>query len=164
MVVCPRLCFMRGKLQDEDFEKILYVARVIYYLNGLDDRYNIFAWPVNEIKIILHDHFFNTLYKQDINDINIDKVNKVVNTLQIGKNFSKSFYYVYKWMCFAIKSSVESPSGYIEYDYRLYKFYPVYLINTIMQYESMKRVFNYIMVNHFDVFAKFIKILMRISS
>lgn len=156
---------MTDRVEDNDLAKVFYFCRVIFYLNGIDDRFNLFAWSHQDIKTLLNYHFHNEMYPKIMSNTIIDKCSKVVNGSRIeNKNFSNLFYYVYESMCLVIDSIIRSTDrSKFGFNLKFYKFYPVYLFYLLFSNKWMKRCFNFILLKRFSLFRMIMHILIKIS-
>ena len=65
-VLFPGVYYYKNE-NDNELEYLFYRTRVVGYMIGIEDRFNIFAWTSDEIKMIMHIDFWNNLYPEFMN-------------------------------------------------------------------------------------------------
>ena len=81
----------------EGKEKTFYWWRVIGYCLGVQDQFNLFSWPIEDIEHIVRYDFWNNMYPTIVNRDNLFKIKaNTMNQELFDKKFNKYTYFVWK--------------------------------------------------------------------
>ena len=82
---------------EEGKDKTFYGLRVICYCLGVEEQFNLFSWPMEDIEHIARYDFWTNMYPVIVNRDNLFKIktNSMYQEL-FDKRFSKFVYYIWK--------------------------------------------------------------------
>ena len=78
-------------------EKSFYAIRVLCYCMGVQDQFNLFSWPMEDIEKIARYDFWTNMYPIIVNHNNLSKIKaNTINKELFDKRFTKLVYYVWE--------------------------------------------------------------------
>ena len=81
----------------EGKEKTFYWWRVIGYCLGVEEQFNLFSWPMEDIEHINRYDFWTNMYPAIVNQDNLFKVkNNTMHQELFDKRYAKLVYYLWK--------------------------------------------------------------------
>ena len=81
----------------EGKEKTFYWFRVLGYCMGIEEQFNLFSWPIEDMENIARYDFWTNIYPVIVNRDNLFKIKtNSMNQELFDKRFHKLFYYVWK--------------------------------------------------------------------
>ena len=82
---------------EEGKEKFFYWIRVAGYCLSIEEQFNLFSWPIEDIEHIIRYDFRNNMYPTIVNQDNLFKIkNNTMHQELFDKRFHKLFYHVWK--------------------------------------------------------------------
>ena len=82
---------------NEAKEKVFYGFRVIGYCFGIQEQFNLFSWPIEDIEHIARYDFWTNIYPAIVNRDNLLKIKlNSFNKELFDKSFTKLVYYLWK--------------------------------------------------------------------
>ena len=81
----------------EGKDKIFYALRVVCYCLGVQEQFNLFSWPIEDIENIAKYDFVTNMYPIIVNQDNLFKIKTNTMNLELfDKRFTKFVYYVWR--------------------------------------------------------------------
>ena len=78
-------------------EKSFYAIRVLCYCMGVQDQFNLFSWPMEDIEHIARYDFWNNMYTVIVNHDNLSKIKtNTINQELFNKRFTKLVFNVWE--------------------------------------------------------------------
>ena len=81
----------------ETKEKVFYALRILCYCLGVQEQFNLFSWPIEDIEHIAKYDFWTNMYPVIVNRDNLLKIKTHSMNLELfDKTFCKFVYYLWK--------------------------------------------------------------------
>ena len=120
----------------EEREMIYYFARLITYCMGLEDRFNIFGWPTDQLEAIIRRDFRDNIYRVIVNEHYLLTIQSQTLHQDISKsNFHYLWYtFVRNEILYLAKYLKTNPSLYKNnYSFTLYYYFKYFISNILFK-------------------------------